>query len=147
LPLSRHIYCLRFLFMSDVRILNSWKEISNYIGRGVRTVQRWEELYGLPVHRAAGRERSAVYALSDELDAWLRMGRMHEVAKPNREVTPEAAEQYRKLVDRASTLIERLRVLRQQSAAIRLQLERNRAGSSRNSELVEKSVSLNRRPA
>ena len=52
--------------------LNSWKEIASYIGRGVRTVQRWELFFGLPVHRPAGRNRSAVYALPSEIDAWLQ---------------------------------------------------------------------------
>lgn len=112
--------------MPDVRILNSWKEISTYIGRGVRTVQRWEELYGLPVHRAAGRDRSAVYGLSDEIDAWLRMGKMHEAPKSQREVTPQAAEQYRNLMDRAHTLVDRLRLLRKQSTELRENLSRNR---------------------
>jgi len=113
--------------MPDVRILNSWKEISSYIGRGVRTVQRWEELYGLPVHRAAGRDSSAVYALSDEVDAWLRMGKMHEQpSNGHRDVTPHAAEQYRHLMERTSTLVDRLRVLRQQSTELRENLSRNR---------------------
>jgi hypothetical protein len=31
--------------------LDSWKEIASYLGRGVRTVQRWECEEGLPVHR------------------------------------------------------------------------------------------------
>jgi hypothetical protein len=53
-------------------ILNSWKEISQYLGRGVRTAQRWERDLGLPVHRPRGRNRSAVIALVDEVDAWLR---------------------------------------------------------------------------
>jgi len=53
------------------RILNSWKEIANYMGRGVRTVQRYERVYRLPVRRPAGRDRSAVMALSEELDGWL----------------------------------------------------------------------------
>lgn len=53
------------------RTLQSWKEISQYVGRGVRTVQRWEAMYGLPVHRPSGRSRSAVFALQSELDAWL----------------------------------------------------------------------------
>lgn len=112
--------------MPDVRILNSWKEISGYIGRGVRTVQRWEELYGLPVHRAAGRDRSAVYALSDEVDAWLRLGKMHDVPKPQRDVTSDSAERYRLLLERTSTLVERLRELRKQSALIREQLAQGR---------------------
>ena len=33
--------------------LDSWKEIAAYLGRGVRTVQRWEREEGLPVHRLA----------------------------------------------------------------------------------------------
>jgi hypothetical protein len=53
-------------------ILNSWKEIASYLGRGVRTVQRWETNLGLPVRRPKGKERSAVLALTDEMDAWLR---------------------------------------------------------------------------
>ena len=51
-------------------ILNGWKEIANYVSRGVRTVQRWER-FGLPVHRPAGQERTAVFALGHELDQWL----------------------------------------------------------------------------
>jgi DNA-binding NarL/FixJ family response regulator len=53
------------------KILNSWKEIANHLGRGVRTVQRYEEKFGLPVRRVAGRDRTAVMAFSDELDQWL----------------------------------------------------------------------------
>ena len=54
------------------RILNSWKEIASYLGRGVRTIQRYEEKLGLPVHRPVGRERTAVLAFADELEQWLR---------------------------------------------------------------------------
>jgi CheY-like chemotaxis protein len=54
------------------RILNGWKEIAAHLGRGVRTVQRWELLYRMPVHRPAERDRSAVVAFSDELDQWVR---------------------------------------------------------------------------
>jgi hypothetical protein len=57
--------------MLERRILNSWKEIAAYVGRGVRTVQRWETQLGLPVHRPAGKDHSAVLAFSSELDEWL----------------------------------------------------------------------------
>ena len=57
---------------SEVHILNSWKEIANYLGRGVRTVQRWERDLGLPVHRPKGKDRSAVLAFPEELNAWLQ---------------------------------------------------------------------------
>jgi hypothetical protein len=53
------------------QILNGWKEISEYIQRGVRTAQRWEALLGMPVHRPALKDRSAVVAFSDELDGWI----------------------------------------------------------------------------
>lgn len=55
-----------------VKILNSWKEISTYIGRGVRTAQRYEMNFGLPIHRPAGKQRSSVTGFSDEIDIWLR---------------------------------------------------------------------------
>lgn len=53
------------------QILNGWKEISSYIKRSVRTVQRWEARLALPVHRPALKDRSAVVAFSDELDRWI----------------------------------------------------------------------------
>lgn len=55
----------------DRKILNSWKEIAAYMGRGVRTVQRYERTYRLPIRRPAAKDRSAVMAFSDEVDTWL----------------------------------------------------------------------------
>ena len=57
---------------TDRRILNGWKQISSHLDRGVRTAQRWEALLGMPVHRPALKDRSAVVAFSDELESWLR---------------------------------------------------------------------------
>lgn len=57
--------------LPERRILNSWKEIAAYVGRGVRTVQRWEAQLELPVHRPAGKDHGAVLAFSPELDEWL----------------------------------------------------------------------------
>ena len=53
-------------------VLNSWKEIAAYTGRGVRTVQRWECDLGFPVRRPRGSDRSAVIALKAEVDMWTR---------------------------------------------------------------------------
>lgn len=64
------------------KTLNSWKEIAAYMGRGIRTVQRYETTLGLPIRRAAGRERCAVLALSDELDAWLQARPMRTQMSP-----------------------------------------------------------------
>lgn len=55
----------------DRRILSGWKEIANHLQRGVRTAQRWEACLGMPVHRPAHKDRSAVVAFSDELDGWI----------------------------------------------------------------------------
>ena len=52
------------------RRLDSWKEIAQYLGREVRTVQRWERDQALPVHRHVHRARSSVYAFTAELDVW-----------------------------------------------------------------------------
>jgi len=56
---------------SNAEVLNSWKEVALYMGRGVRTVQRWEQDLGLPVRRPRGKARSAVIAMRSELDRWL----------------------------------------------------------------------------
>jgi len=70
------------------RILHSWKEIASYVGRGVRTIQRYEVQLGLPVHRPAGSSRSAVMAFSDEIDAWLSRTPVHSQEIINLVVKP-----------------------------------------------------------
>ena len=57
------------------RRLDSWKEIANYLGRDITTVQRWEKREGMPVHRHQHDKRGSVYALSGELDAWIESRR------------------------------------------------------------------------
>lgn len=52
-------------------VLSSWKEIAMYLGKGVRTVQRWEYDLGLPVRRPNGSNRNVVLALRSELDQWM----------------------------------------------------------------------------
>ena len=56
----------------QARVLSSWKEIAAYIGRGVRTVQRYEHSFELPVRRPNGKSRGAVYTFAEDLDEWLR---------------------------------------------------------------------------
>ena len=51
--------------------LTSWKEIAHYLGKGIRTVQRWESVLGLPVRRPSAKDKGIVFALTEELDAWL----------------------------------------------------------------------------
>jgi hypothetical protein len=56
--------------------LDSWKEIAAYLGRGIRTVQRWEREEGLPVHRLLHEKRGSIYARRDELAAWWESRRL-----------------------------------------------------------------------
>jgi hypothetical protein len=52
--------------------LNGWKEIAAYVGKSVRSVQRWETTLGLPVHRIRTPEGQIVYAGRAEIDQWRR---------------------------------------------------------------------------
>jgi hypothetical protein len=64
--------------------LDSWKEIACYLNRSERTVLRWEEREGLPVHRQLHDKRASVYAYLDELRDWWESRQLHEAtqAKP-----------------------------------------------------------------
>jgi hypothetical protein len=50
--------------------LDSWKEIAAYFRRDVRTVRRWEQSLGLPVHRHRQARGVGVYAYKREVDEW-----------------------------------------------------------------------------
>jgi hypothetical protein len=54
--------------------LDTWKEIACYLNRNARTVQRWEALESMPVHRHFHTKSGSVHAFRSELDAW-RKGR------------------------------------------------------------------------
>ena len=57
--------------MRNDKILDSWKEITNYLKRSRKTCMRWEKEYGLPIHRLDDSPKSRVYAYKDELDRWM----------------------------------------------------------------------------
>jgi hypothetical protein len=60
--------------------LDSWKDIASYFRRSVRTVQRWEQVEGMPVHRHAHDKGVTLFAYTQELDEWQK-SRSHEGAK------------------------------------------------------------------
>jgi TolB-like protein/tetratricopeptide (TPR) repeat protein len=74
--------------------LDSWKAIAAYLKRDVTTVQRWEKREGMPVHRHLHDKGGSVYALTAEIDAWLRnrRARSEEEHKESPEEAPFAAE-------------------------------------------------------
>ncbi len=99
-------------------LLNSWKEIAEYVGRGVRTVQRWERELGLPVRRPRNHLRSPVIAIPSEIDEWLRRGGPHR--NLNGTTRPATAE----LVRRAKNLAVNLQINQQHATELRKKLER-----------------------
>jgi len=52
-------------------LLTSWKEVASYLGKGVRTVQRWEARLGLPVRRPDNSKSGIIQVSREELDRWL----------------------------------------------------------------------------
>jgi hypothetical protein len=61
------------------QFLVGWKEIANYLGKGVRSVQRYELRSGLPVRRPAGNSQGgAVFATRAELDGWVEASPIRE---------------------------------------------------------------------
>lgn len=58
---------------SPVPVLTSWKDIARYMGKGVRTVQRWEQDFALPVRRPLGSNKKAILARPSDLDAWVAL--------------------------------------------------------------------------
>lgn len=52
--------------------LIGWKSIASYLGRDIRTVQRWESSEQLPIHRLEHQRQASAYAFKSELDAWQR---------------------------------------------------------------------------
>jgi TolB-like protein/Tfp pilus assembly protein PilF len=78
------------------RRLDSWKEIAAYLNRDVTTVQRWEKREGMPVHRHVHASRGSVYAVAEELDAWVRSRRLRPEepsAQPATEAEPRRSAQ------------------------------------------------------
>jgi len=63
--------------------LESWKEISAYLERSIKTCQRWEVELGLPIHRLDGTPSARVFANPDELDVWMAEKLSHIRERPD----------------------------------------------------------------
>ena len=98
----------------NAAVLTSWKDIARYMGKGVRTVQRWEQDFGLPVRRPLGSNKKAVLARPRELDAWvaLRCGSRAEKSSANFTVDTKARDRSLMALSSLSAKIETSRLLR-----------------------------------
>jgi TolB-like protein/Flp pilus assembly protein TadD len=76
------------------RHLDSWKEIASWFNRSEKTVRRWEEREGMPVHRQLHNKRGSVYAYPNELRAWWESRQLQDATEdepPDRQLhDPEA---------------------------------------------------------
>jgi tetratricopeptide (TPR) repeat protein len=73
---------------TEVRRLDSWKEIAAFFARDERTVKRWEKERGLPIHRLPGGVRSPVFAYPEELLRWSGAPGAAEVVLAEAEAEP-----------------------------------------------------------
>jgi hypothetical protein len=102
------------------QFLSGWKDIANYLGKGVRTVQRYERHLGLPVRRPAGKPSAAVVATRAEIDAWVQASPIREVLRL-RDAEPEVTSMTRSI----SAGISEMMRLRNQMTELRLEVRRS----------------------
>jgi hypothetical protein len=103
-----------------LEILSGWKEIANYLHKGVRTVQRYEQEFGMPIRRVASSSKGAVIAKTVELDAWV-------TARPMRHAfqLPQSAAICLSLFDDIRRNIEKMERLLLEALELRLQVMRS----------------------
>ncbi len=125
-------------------VLNSWKEIAAYLGRGVRTVQRWEQDLGLPVRRPRGKERSAVIALKPDLDRWLHQspqGAETRNGRPSRDRQDKLHVNTDRLLKRTNEILERSARIQEMvkvTVALTAQLREQQADTMRSNKVAVK---------
>lgn len=98
------------------QFLCGWKEIANYLGKGVRTVQRYERQMALPVRRPAGKPRGSVIATKAELDGWVGASQIREVF---RLPTPDAGREYVASAEKMKRGLTKMMQLRDQMLSLR----------------------------
>lgn len=119
------------------KVLHSWKDIANYASRGVRTLQRYEAKLGFPIHRPAGKSRSAVLAFSDEIDEWLGKTPMAAIVAPRPLIADQLRERREWLAVAANAKLgyERAQIAyegcKQQSRRVQEMIERLKAAQLR----------------
>jgi hypothetical protein len=101
------------------QFLSGWKDIASYLGKGVRTVQRYERCLGLPVRRPAGKPRGSVVATKAEIDAWVAASPIREAFRLTRTVADFPASTAAAIKDG----LEKMGRLRDQMMALRAEVK------------------------
>ena len=118
-----------------LEVINGWKEIANYLGKGIRTVQRYERVLGLPVRRPAGRPASSVIATKAEIDAWVNARPIREAFSLRPRPLDDAGTGETLALHRAQ-----LTQLREEAARLRNEITASREALRRSIELLHESL-------
>lgn len=98
---------------SQLEILSGWKQIADHLGKGVRTVQRYERELGLPIRRPAGKSGGSVIATTGELDAWVTASPIREEFGLTRAgINTEMLQQLRRNVEQMTRLRKEIQEVR-----------------------------------
>ena len=114
--------------------LNGWKEIANYLGKGVRTAQRYERNFALPVRRPSGRTEGAVMATPAEIDAWLMASSKRQMLTP---VAPRLKSGPEELTQNLARVRQSREVLATARTELRTTLSRLKQASLRVREVMQ----------
>ena len=95
-------------------VLGSWKEIAQFMGKGVRTVQRWEQELKLPVHRPSASRKGVVIAFPEELQRWIKQQAGSSNGGARSAELTRMKEYSAELHERTSILIKNLALIREQ---------------------------------
>jgi hypothetical protein len=117
------------------KFLAGWKEIANYLGKGVRTVQRYEREMGLPVRRPAKKSRAAVVATRAEIDGWVAASPIGQDFR-----LPQLAGDHKTFIKQVTTGLAQMRRLRDQMTELRSEVTRTVTLLKGTVELAQKRV-------
>lgn len=120
--------------VNQPHFLNGWKEIANYLGKGVRTAQRYERNFALPVRRPSGRSEGAVMATPGEIDAWLMAGTKRQTLTP---VAPRLELESEELTQNLARMRQSREVLATARTELRTTLSRLKQASLRVGEVMQ----------
>lgn len=121
-------------------VFSGWKDIATYLGKGVRTVQRYERELKLPVRRPAHKNRgSSVLATRGELDFWVLSASM--LWRPEMPKAPLEAAKYE--IGRLQKAVAQMRTLRNAATQLRTEFSELQKNLSHQMQLVRAALALN----
>jgi hypothetical protein len=122
-------------------VFTSWREIADYLGKSIRTVQRWESEFHLPVRRPSP-EIHTVSISRKELDQWLLGRRSYRLwsYQQRKRKTPDVSDG----VKVAKAGIEKQRKLRSECCQLMGEVRRNLKMLTEICQTLSQSIPLSR---